>query len=205
MSVIKHLLQHHLERAKRGIQYNAIADCHAKGMDSIVLHEEPGNRVRMYVANHWHELHENRSGPFSVAIHAHHCDIRLLGLHGDAFSDVYALTPHKGGDFAEMRYTSGVTGDSSLTPTGRRAYAHRLKSDPLLGHAAMRAHQLHTVFVPMFKEAAWLVVEGTEDEKYESVCWTNNIKPFDPSGLYKPMNQADIVNRFEVAIRRLAE
>jgi hypothetical protein len=125
------LIEHHAERADRGVPYNAISNCHADGMDSIVLHDEAGNRVRMFFADWHHTLHHNRDGEFSIAIHAHHCEIRLVGLFGHARNDVYAITPHSGGPFAEMEYRSGVTGESSLTPTGNRAHAHRLRSEPL--------------------------------------------------------------------------
>lgn len=194
------LLQHHAERARRGVEYNALANCHADGMDSIVLHDEPGNRVRMFYADWHHTLHRNRDGAFSIAIHAHHCDIRLVGLFGRASNDVYALTPHASGPFAEMDYTSGVTGESSLKPTGARAFAHLLRSDPLTGAVTLKAHEMHTIYLRESQRAAWLVIEGAEDEHYAPRCWTNDPRPFNPAGLYERMTPAAVAGRLSTVI-----
>lgn len=198
------LLEHHAERAERGEQYNAIANCHADGMDSIVLHDEPGNRVRMFFADWHHVLHRNRNGEFSIAIHAHHCDIRLVGLFGAARNDVYAITPHPSGPFAEMAYSSGVSSESSLLPTGQRAFAHLLRSELLEATVKLRAHEMHTIHLAEDVRAAWLVIEGAEDAEYRSVCWSNAKRPFDPSGLYQPMDSAAVAKRLREVLSKIA-
>lgn len=197
------LLQHHEERARRGVEYNALANCHADGMDSIVLHDEPGNRVRMFYADWHHSLHRNRDGAFSIAIHSHHCDIRLVGLFGRPYNDVYALTPHVSGPFAEMAYTSGVTGEGSLTANGGRAFAHLLRSEPLTAAVTLKAHELHTIYLPEAQRAAWLVIEGAEDEHYSSRCWTNDTCRFDSSCLYERMTPAAVAGRLSTAIEMM--
>jgi hypothetical protein len=196
------LLQHHAERAMRGAEYNALANCHCEGVDSIVLHDEPGNRVRMFFADRRHALHRNRYDVFSIAVHSHHCELRLVGLFGRAWNDVYALTPHANGPFSEMVYASGVTGESSLTPTGAHAFAHRIRSEEL-GVVAMQAPELHTIYVPEGARAAWLVIEGAEDEHYAPRCWTNDARPFDPSGLYERMSPAAVAGRLNTVIEMM--
>lgn len=196
-------LQHHEDRAKRGVPYNAIRNCHAEDLHSIVLHDEPGNRVRMFVAGFQHSLWRNRSSRYSLAIHPHHCDIRFVGLYGPAFNDVYALTPNPLGAFAEMQYRSAIKdGAGSLTPTGRRADAHTLKQQPLSANPKLSAYELHSIYLAGNCMAAWLVVEGAEWDHYESLCWTNNESP-SVAGLYQPMDGAEVAHVLGDVIRRM--
>jgi len=184
---IEPLIRHHIARAAAGHAYNAIENCHAENLHSIVLHDEPGNRIRMFYADHGHGLGGNRGSQFSIAIHPHHCDVRFIGLFGRASNDVYAITPNHAGEFGEMRYQSAITtGVGSLTPTGRRADVHRLRSELLTTNPALRAHELHTIYCD-YQRSAWLVIEGAENAAYESLCWTNDPEP-DLSELYKPMS-----------------
>lgn len=202
MSLIP-LLSHHRARAASGVPYNAISDCHARGMHSIVLHDEPGNRVRMFFADWEHALGNNRNGKFSIAIHPHHCTIRLVGLFGPAHNDVYALTPHAAGPFHQMAYKSAIgTGEGSLTPTGKMAFVHRIRTEALSTNPALAAHELHTIYVEAQRRAAWLVIEGQEDPGYESVCWTNNPSS-DFSGIYSPMSCADVAETLNEVIRQI--
>jgi len=196
-------LRHHIDRAARGEKYNALSHCHIPNLHSIVLHDEPGNRVRMFYADYGHSLSLNRHDPeFSLAIHAHHCAVRFAGLFGDAFNEVYALTPHATGAFAEMAYRSGITqGESSLTPTGRRATVHRIRSENLMTNPVMAAHEMHTIYAGSGKHA-WLVFEGAEDQHYESVCWTNNPSP-DLSALYEPMDSERVRYLLEDTVQRM--
>lgn len=56
---------------------------------------------------------------------------------------------------------------------------------------AMDASQLHTIYVPKGKTAAWWVLEGAEWPEYRHICYTNNTN-FDPSYLYEEMTDAEI-------------
>jgi hypothetical protein len=182
------LIQHHIARAAAGEPYNAIENCHAPDLHSIVLHDQPGNRLRIFYADWNHNLHRNKSGKFSIAIHSHHCALRFIGLFGGATNDVYAITPHSAGAFGEMRYQSAITtGAGSLIPTGKRAGVHLLRSERLTSNPKLAAHELHTIHAESGARSAWLVIEGAEDPSYESVCWSNDPKP-DFAGLYKPVD-----------------
>jgi hypothetical protein len=186
-------LEHHQERAARGVEYNALRNCHAIGLHSIMLHDEPGNRVRIFVANANHTLCRNRGDRYSVAIHPHHCDVRLIGLYGPAVNDVYALTPNPHGDFREMEYRSAIThGVAHFRRTGRRADAHAIAHQPLSTSPKLSAHQLHSIFLPASYIAAWLVVEGAEWREYESLCWTNDPDPVLSAEFYQKMNCEEV-------------
>src|SRR4051812_23895522 len=159
-------LRHHVDRAARGVTYNALAHCHARNLHSIVLHDEPGNRIRMFFAEYGHPLSNNRHGVFSLAIHPHHCALRFAGLFGEACNEVYSITLDAAGTFVEMAYRSAITeGKAALTPTGRRATVHRIRSERLDSNPVMAAHELHTIYAP-YGRSAWLVFEGEEDPAY---------------------------------------
>lgn len=196
-------LQHHQERAARGVAYNALRNCHANDLHSIVLHDEPGNRVRMFVTGYGHTLHRNRGSRYSLAIHPHHCDLRLVGLYGPACNDVYALVPNPIGAFAEMTYRSAIKdGEGSLTPTGRRADAHRIRHQPLSEAPKLLAHELHSIYVAENMAAAWLVIEGTEWAQYQPLCWTNDAAP-SVDGLYQSMDAKEVAAMLGDVIRKL--
>lgn len=205
MSGLHSLLFHHRDRARRAVPYNAIANCHAMYLESIVLHDEPGNRVRMFVAKPGHTLWRNgdSGAGFSIAIHPHHCDIHLVGLFGGATNHVYAMTPNPAGDFHQMRYRSAITqGEAKLEPSGARADMHLLRAESLSINPFLRAHELHTIHLHSELEAAWLVIEGASNPSYEQVCWTNEPAP-DLSELYKPMDALDVSSTLAWVLSRM--
>ena len=96
--------------------------------------------------------------------------------------------------------TSGVTGTGSLTPTGRRAYMHRVEQYYLRDEGILHdAWSMHSIYVDKDESAAWLVIEGAEDPNYEPLCWTNAANvDFGPE-LYQPMEQSFVVELLERA------
>lgn len=178
------LIKHH-ERRSRYTEYNAIADCHTRGLNSVMLHDEPGNRIRMFITDFEHDLCYNR-GVLRLGLHQHHCAITLVKLFGEVYNDVYALTPHKAGSFSEYKYTSAIhnEGKGSLVLTGRKYLAHPLSSNLLTEDGIdLMASEIHTIYVPAGRVGAWLVIEGQEDENYDPMVWTNGST--DLKGLYK--------------------
>lgn len=206
------LLEHHLRRAENGQSFNAIRDCHVVGMDSIMLHDEPGNRVRMFFARPGHDMHKNRIDgyePFSLAIHPHHFDITMCHLFGEVRNDVYAMVPNADGPFAEHEYKSVIFNglkEGALVPTGERFDMHRIQSTKLgdVGRLHMPAHALHTVYVPQYRSAAWLVMEGEEDPNYRSRCWTNNKDP-SLDGLYNPMDHGEVIDTLRKTVEYMGK
>lgn len=170
------ILRHHLRRAQAGQHYNAVANCHTHGLHSIVLHDQPDNRCRIFYADSKHELWRNTEGSkFSIGIHAHHCDLTLIGLTGTPRSVQYAILPAADGDFEKCRYVSPFSGKpGSIVPTGEFAYMHKINSVNLdMMTLDLKAHQLHTVYVDKGQSAAWMILEGGEDRHYQSVFWSN--------------------------------
>jgi hypothetical protein len=186
-------LHHHLERARRGEVTNVLQHCHVRGLWSLMLHDEPGNRVRLFYADESHELGPNagvlalRPGePMTLAIHAHHCDVTLVRVFGevDNITVAVARDPDDGPLYRCM-YESAITGEGGrLVNTGERFRYGMTELDQInrLG-SQMTARTLHTIAVEAETEAAWLVFEGREDPAYVPECFTNN-PVFDSSGMY---------------------
>jgi hypothetical protein len=178
------------------IAAKSLINCHCYGVDSIMLRDEPGCRLRMFVAHEGHELYKNidfcghQHGGLSVGLHPHHCDIRLTPVDGvirnieeagpsaqwvrhvwlDAYSFESAITG--GGEFIPMLIQRGF----------------KLTIEPLDEMIVMGARELHTIYVEKGQSAAWLVEETTEDRAYQPVCYSNrNLEVFDFSALYEPM------------------
>jgi hypothetical protein len=193
--VIRALLQHHLERARRGEIKNALRNCHVYGLQSVVLHDAPGNRIRLFCAADDHHMawEERGKQPMPLAIHQHHCDVTLVGVFGSAASLEFQLGGDGGYDLTKCRFDSAITGAGALVSRGVKRHlwiTHRVT----LNHgvsAAMRADVLHTVTVPDGQSAAWLVLEGAEDPDYLSVCYTNN-PTWDPSHLYRKPEREEV-------------
>lgn len=195
--MIKDLLLHHAERAHRGHAYNALQNCHARGVWSVVLHDEPENRIRMFFASAEHDLDQRRRGRFTLGIHPHHCDVCLVPIFGPVENWRYIVTSeadHTALCLTRCRYQSAITGGGGrLIPDGhawlQRQYGRR---DALAdGAISMRARELHTIHVPAGQRSAWLVIEGAEDPFYQSVCYTDT-PDFDAAGLYVPAQPSEV-------------
>ena len=179
------LLSHLYIRGKVTGLYN----CHVMGLHSLMLQDEPENRIRMFVATSAHQLHP---GPghenMPLAVHPHHCDVTLINLYGFPMNHVYrrALGP---GDWNRCSYSSGVTGTPALTVVNSGVHLHRTEQHILSDKGTfLPASTLHAISLPAGDSAAWLVLEGQEDPNYESYCYTKNPK-FDPTNLYQPMDK----------------
>jgi hypothetical protein len=201
--MIRALLEHHLDRARRGLlTKNAIADCHVTGLHSIVLHDEPENRIRLFYAAadhcmHWSGEKEDR---MPLAIHSHHCDVKLHGVCGRAYSRVYNIDDSSTSELelTKCRFQSAITGEGGGKLVSRNTTRFlRLCRVSRLGHGdtchELEADELHTVTVAAGKEAAWLVIEGREDPDYLSVCYTN-FPYWNADYLYKKAQPDEVVS-----------
>ena len=198
---MKAILWHHIQRLRRdaAATVNGLNNCHVRNLQSIMLHDEPGNRMRLFYANTGHPLYNNVAGKsFSLAIHSHHCDVTLINLFGNATNRRHALIPNPNGHFRKYKYVSAVTGGrAALVPADEFFDAPLLESEQLsAGPVMLRAYELHTIHVPVAQEAAWMVLEGGEDAAYSSVCYTNN-EVFNPAELYEKMNRQAVINALE--------
>jgi hypothetical protein len=195
--VILPFLYHHLDRAKRGEITNALVHCHVRGLTSIMLHEAPGNSIRLFYAHEGHEMawSLDPAEPMPLAIHGHRTDLSLVGLFGRAASVVY--TQRAGAPLYEAcEFRSVIAKEGGeMVPLGVRTPLWDDRSR-LLAHGcdqALKAHELHTVVVPKGEAAAWLVFEGAVDPDPSHICYTNNPN-WDPAGLYRPAPQVEVLN-----------
>ncbi len=156
-----------------------------------MLHDSPGNRIRLFHADDGHELWKNDviANAMSLGYHAHHCDIRLVHIFGpikNITAQIHRVAATGESDLREYRYESKIlTGKSSLTATGafyNITSAHS-KDLNVVNRIYMTAKAKHTVFVPRFQQAAWFVFESAEDPDYEPYVYTNNDK-YSDEGLY---------------------
>lgn len=176
--MIRALLSHHLDRVKRGQVKSAIRNCHVSGLHSVMLHDEPGNRIRLFYADASNRLWwtGEQVDRMPLAIHSHHCDVRLVGVFGNALSLSFDIDNEVGIDLTKCRFESAITGGGGkLTSRGQTRRLRKVSACPLsFGRVEeLRADELHTVTVPAGQDAAWLVIEGAEDPDYVSVCYTN--------------------------------
>lgn len=169
----------------------SIVNCHAMGVDSVVL--AGPNMTRAFVAHKDHELWRNLPGEniMSVGYHAHHCNVRLVPIYGSVFNlsvmrSELRVSPK--GRYREFMYQSPIRGKKGeFVSTGLRyefsPWIHRM-SKPV----EMQAKEVHTIYVPRGEEAAWYVFEGDEDPIYTPLTWSNaDLEKFDFAPLYQPM------------------
>lgn len=199
-------LYHHLDRARRGEITNAISHCHVRGLTSIMLHEAPGNCIRLFVAWADHEMHWScdMAEPMPLAIHGHRTAISLVGLFGGAASIVYEK--REGAPlFEACRFGSQIVdGEASLVPLDRREPLAEFRSR-LLSFGSdqyLEADEMHTVTVPRGERAAWLVIEGEATEDPSSICYTNN-PVWNPQGLYQNASRLEVCTALQTVIREI--
>jgi hypothetical protein len=180
----------------------SLVNCHARGVDSIVLAKDP--MVRLFVANAGHELWRNmpdlnagqsvRYG-MSVAFHPHHCDLTLTPVYGAIFNLSERKTQREACRAKEFlfqyRYVSPITSGQpgSFVPVEGNGRLFEIVETQLTKPLAMRAKERHSMWVPIRTKAAWLVEEGGEDPNYVADCWSNaDLTKFDFTGMYRPMH-----------------
>jgi hypothetical protein len=199
--MIKSFLFHHVGRARRGEITNALKNCHVRGLTSIMLHDEPGNRIRLFFAQIDHELHRN--GPtipsdMTLGIHPHHSDITLIRVFGRPQNWVFNLQANSEGPLHQCLYSSQINdGKGGLFPTSARFSVAQVNGGDF-HELPLRADVLHTVYVPKNEVAAWLVIEGKKDPSYEPVCYTAN-PVFNPDGMYQKIETENVAPILEVA------
>lgn len=89
----KAILNNLLEKNRPTMVASSLVNCHARGVDSIMVYDKPGMGIRLFVANKNHELWKNKltgswrdkkfARPMSVAFHPHHCNITLRVIFGN--------------------------------------------------------------------------------------------------------------------------
>lgn len=185
--MIKAFLRHHLDALDNGTSgATGFSNCHVRGLHSIMLHNEPENRIRLFFTTIDHELWKNGiwSEEMSLAYHPHHCDVRLVGVYGSVFN--HRLNISKAArkwcrsrqELTVCKYHSAINGGHGrLVDTGQKISKYSLSASLINQHEqglVLPAKELHSIYVGRYERVAWLVFEGKEDPDYYPVCYTNN-------------------------------
>lgn len=182
------------------IASRSLVNCHAMGVDSLVLGVDP--ILRIFVARENHTLWTNMPDQtYSVGFHNHHCDVTLVHLTGIWSNEMLAQSGGVEISLAPYRYESIIAGKSgAFSASGReRTWRVRAFSQPVNSPIFMRAQELHTIWVPRHSVAAWMVIEGSEDLAYKSVCWSNDdLTRWEPVGLYQPMSPSRVAENLKL-------
>lgn len=184
-----------LAEARPTLLSRSLINCHAVGLDSIVLKGAP-NMVRIFLARPEHTLGQNDPWatsdmtPFSLGMRAHHCDVTLVPLFGEVNNVVECrgpadCFPHVWMDAYE--YQSQIEETGAFRPRfGRSEF--ELGFIELREPTHMKARTRHSICVKAGESAAWMVVEGAEDPNYAPITWSNAaLTKFNFAPLYKPM------------------
>lgn len=185
------------QHLKSGIPDMALRNCHAIGLDSIVLGvelDESGVKqtmTRMFIAHHdRHGLDVlfRADGHYMVGVHNHRYNLTLEPVVGELINYEVMLGKPAAGHLYEFEFVSGIGGDLAIVQTGRHGMASSRHRSLCPGDCHyMEASDLHTVIVPKVgRYSAWVVVEGPDVQ--ESCMYSPLPDPFiDSSQLYQPM------------------
>lgn len=166
-------------------------DCHAPGVDSIVLRNENGKLFRAFIVWPHHTLWKNSDlETLSVGVHNHRYDLTLELICGHIRNidckHAYSIV---GTMLTRHFFTSGVE-NGSPTITTLRPELIRIDTDFGLGYLEMGAEDLHTIWCEEGKAAAWYVTEG-EQVRGTTELYTNS--PIETEGLYRPFESREQV------------
>lgn len=208
--IFRRLLEHLLVENKEEIAKRSFKHCLVVGLHSIMLLESPGKTIRMYFTDKDHEMWKNHQKAIlrntlnlSLGVHPHHCNLTFQALTPDVFNmHVYNANYKTGNEFElqEFLYHSPLKDQKgSFKYQGTRLFQGLFVDEFQVDRPKkMLANQLHTVYVPMDKETAWLVFEGKEDPAYKPFCYSNHdLEKFDFTGMYQPMDWSEITQAIE--------
>lgn len=102
-----------LVEASTSTNLTGLRNCHARGVDSIVLSTYPDGRpkIRMFIARGSHELWKNTpwdNSPMSIAFHRHRARVELCLLAGSVWNVSGSFS--KRGILHPFQYESAILG-----------------------------------------------------------------------------------------------
>ncbi len=200
-------LVRHLWRTNRAqIVANSIINCHALGLHSLCLLDEPGRRIRMFVAEVGHDMARNKWGsklPLSVGFHSHHCDVQLEVIAGEVGNRLLVQHGHPGGDiYGVFRFRSALRGEvPGFDFVGMQGGYGTHSQSLFAGDSVdMKAAEQHTVWVAT-AGAVWIVYEGAEDPNYEPLTVSDaNLAAASFDGMYLRMQEPDVIRSVEAVL-----
>lgn len=209
-NIIKHFLRDH----KHLILNKSLKNVHCWGVDSVLLDDTPGERIRIFFARKDHELWKNifkSMRDISIAYHSHHCDLTLECIYGSLIDEhIQKITEDNKSRYIdhsmrwkldEFLYKSPITkneegifekvGKAHIWYGGCNVLEPEADSEHGIDRIVnLKASDIHSVFVKKGQEAAWVVYEGKEDPDYSPICYSNaDLTKFDKSGMYQKMDE----------------
>lgn len=186
----------------KDIYKKSLLNCHAKGLHSLMLVDEPEARIRIFYAEPNHELYRNMPGyngteGMAVGFHPHHCYIKLIPILGIIYNWMVKLNEQGELAMDEFLYDSSIIGNGTGFRYQKKARltTHALNVIGPNQMVGMNAHKLHTVGVRKNACAAWIVREGKEDFEYKPLCYSNaNLERASFAELYQKPNRTTIDN-----------
>lgn len=173
----------------------SLRNCHATGVDSLVFQDTPGAIIRAFVCRPEHELWMNCPSlqfPLAVALHPHHCDVILAPIYGDAYNVTHELECVNE-ILQAYKYESAITGTGGKFTRLGFSRGFKLVKSLIDRPVSMKAREIHTIYVPKDEGAAWFVLEGAENPRYNPIAYSNhNLEGLDFSGMYQSMTAAEV-------------
>lgn len=182
-----------LENANDNVLMMSLKNCHVVGVDSIVLNMgDKGALIRIFIANENHELYNNQLlGNMSVGFHNHKRDLNLVRIYGTVYNVVPTLSPVSEGHYYECDFSSAIHNKDkkwTINKSSKQYIVNTLRMD-IINSIYLNHNELHTIFVPGNKEAAWMVIEDKNKFSETTRLITNNLKSLDHNNnLYMPFN-----------------
>lgn len=199
---------HKLKTDREFVLANSLINCHAFGLDSIVLHRDPdGKLVRLFVAQEGHELWLNdfhftyegsgelgdkpyiKAKPkwqLSVAIHPHHCGVKLTAIKGEIGNFEFERSNTDAFQLIEYMYQSPIKDKNGSEPGEGKASFRRLSSGSMF-HPHPKFQCSNNLFLSHEREVtlAPRILHTIFVEQREQAAWLVTEMESDPN--YRPI------------------
>lgn len=200
---IKQLIRKNLDE----VTNNSYLDAHAVGLHSLMVINKPDARVRMFFADHNHQMWFNDPDtlgvPLSIGFHSHNRHIQIRALKGVITN--WVIAPVNKNQQNHTLTLSKFAYNSQIIHNDGCRFSHiidnctfitkRLTTFASPSYITLDGNELHTVYVPRNQTAAWLVIEGAVNKQYEPVCYSNRrLDQCSFDHLYKRPTQSDILH-----------
>jgi hypothetical protein len=190
---MKTLISHALSDHSDEVLKSSIRNCHVHGMHSLMF-ENTGRKIRMFYTTPEHELWKNTPENYtqwlSIGFHPHHCNITLAPLVGSILNweiiesplwelslDAYHFQSH----IQSGKWWFQKLQDSITFKTQQILKIQKWKE------TFMQAKDIHSVWVDIWEEVAWIVIEGKENPHHNEKCYSNvDLETWSPQWLYTP-------------------
>lgn len=149
-------------------------NCHGLGLHSIVLEKKPDGRlIRFFMTDPTHKMYLNDNiETASLGVHDHIYPISLMPLHGEVINLTFEKSEF-GTTVNHFEFDSILQGGTGAKWVGQAKLACS-SMQRLTYSLYLKANQLHTVYVPKGKIAAWIVIEGEKEKDVNNLYSVNS-------------------------------